>query len=211
VVGSRLRGELQTFRERVTRSLGAELERLRTEFAAGKRRVAAGESAARLFEGAPALGEASESGPTGPLEVGGRVRHRRLGWTGKLDRLDGERAQVLVGGKRLAAAAGDLAALAGPAARPAAAEAAEPPAPEGPAELHLIGLRVEEALAVLDGFLDRALREARREVRIVHGHGTGRLRDGVRRHLQRHPAAAASRPGAPNEGGDGATVVTLRG
>ena len=50
----------------------------------------------------------------------------------------------------------------------------------------------------------------RGEVRIVHGHGSGRLRDALRERLRKHPAVVASRPGAPNEGGNGATVVTLR-
>jgi DNA mismatch repair protein MutS2 len=47
-------------------------------------------------------------------------------------------------------------------------------------------------------------------VRIVHGHGTGRLREAIREHLRRHPAVASFRPGAANEGGNGATVVALR-
>jgi DNA mismatch repair protein MutS2 len=106
----------------------------------------------------------------------------------------------------------DLVALA-PAAAPARGRAdvrlAEPD--EGAPELHLIGLRVEEALEVLDGWLDRALAAGRGEVRVVHGHGTGRLRDALRQHLRRHPAVATFRAGAPNEGGNGATVVTLKG
>jgi len=48
------------------------------------------------------------------------------------------------------------------------------------------------------------------EIRIVHGHGTGRLRAGVRRFLDRHPHVRRYRPGTPREGGDGATVVELR-
>ena len=77
-------------------------------------------------------------------------------------------------------------------------------------ELNLIGQRVEPALEELDAFLDRALLSGRAEVRVVHGHGTGRLRDAVRERLRHHPAVVAARPGAPNEGGNGATVVTLR-
>jgi len=69
---------------------------------------------------------------------------------------------------------------------------------------------VEEALAEIDKFLDQTAREGRTEVRVVHGHGTGRLREGVRRHLRGHPQVASFRPGGAGEGGDGATVVTLR-
>ncbi len=79
-----------------------------------------------------------------------------------------------------------------------------------PRELNLIGHRVEEALELLDAYLDRALLTADGDVRIVHGHGSGRLRKAVREHLRQHPAAAAARPGREEEGGDGATVVSLR-
>jgi CRP-like cAMP-binding protein len=80
---------------------------------------------------------------------------------------------------------------------------------EVPAELHLLGQTVDEALPAVDRFLDGSLREARTEVRIVHGHGTGRLRSAVRAHLAGHRHVASFRPGAQGEGGDGATVVTL--
>jgi len=80
-----------------------------------------------------------------------------------------------------------------------------------PVEINLIGRRVEPALEELDSYLDRALLAARKEVRVIHGHGTGRLRDAVREHLRAHPAIANLRAGAANEGGNGATVATLRG
>ena len=81
----------------------------------------------------------------------------------------------------------------------------------GQQELKLIGLRVDEALDLLEPFLNHAALSGQREVRIVHGLGTGRLRDAVREHLARHPLVEEYRPGAPHEGQDGATVVTLRG
>lgn len=79
------------------------------------------------------------------------------------------------------------------------------------AEINLIGVRVEPALEQLDSYLDRALLASRREVRVIHGHGTGRLRQAIREHLRRHAAVQQSRTGEPDEGGNGATVVTLRG
>jgi len=209
-VAGKLRGELEAFRTRVRRELQGELERLRADFAAGKRRAAADEAARRLLAEAPALAAGEPESATGTLEVGGRVRHRGLGWSGRLERLDGEEARVLVGGKRLRASRADLVALAEPSApRTGGATLPEPEA--APPELNLIGLRVEEAIEVLDGWLDRALAGGARQLRVVHGHGTGRLRAGLREHLARHPAVAAHRAGAPNEGGNGATVVTLRG
>ena len=77
-------------------------------------------------------------------------------------------------------------------------------------ELKLIGLRVEEALELLEPFLNQTSLGGLREVRIIHGVGTGRLRDAVREHLARHPLVEEFQPGGPHEGRDGATVVTLR-
>jgi DNA mismatch repair protein MutS2 len=79
-----------------------------------------------------------------------------------------------------------------------------------PSEINLIGVRVEPALEQLDSYLDSALLASRREVRVIHGHGTGRLRQAVRQHLRSHAAVKEVRTGAPDEGGNGATVVTLR-
>jgi DNA mismatch repair protein MutS2 len=77
-------------------------------------------------------------------------------------------------------------------------------------ELKLIGLRVEEALDMLEPFLNHASLGGMREVRIIHGVGTGRLRDAVREHLARHPLVEEFHPGGPHEGRDGATIVSLR-
>jgi DNA mismatch repair protein MutS2 len=78
-------------------------------------------------------------------------------------------------------------------------------------EINLIGIRVEPALEQLDAYLDQALLSSRQEVRVIHGHGSGRLREAVRQHLRSHRGVAEIRSGAPNEGGNGATVVLFRG
>lgn len=77
-------------------------------------------------------------------------------------------------------------------------------------ELKLIGMRVDEALAELEPFINHAHAAGLREVRVIHGVGSGRLRDAVREELERHPLVEGHRPGEPHEGRDGATVVTLR-
>jgi DNA mismatch repair protein MutS2 len=66
-------------------------------------------------------------------------------------------------------------------------------------ELKLIGLRVDEALDLLEPFLDTASLGGMREVRIIHGMGTGRLRNAVREHLVRHPLVEEFRPGNEHE------------
>ena len=213
-VAARLKRELEEFRARVQRTLADEAAKMKAEHEAGRRRNLAGEAVARIFADAPAV-EVEEAAGDAPLVPGSRVRHRTLGWRGELLKLAGDRAEVAVGGKRLKASASDLAADAAPAPpsaprRASAKAAADEERPVVAPELHLIGQRVEPALEELDDYLDRALRAARPEVRIVHGHGTGRLREAIRDHLRRHRAVAGFRAGAPEEGGNGATVVELR-
>jgi DNA mismatch repair protein MutS2 len=58
--------------------------------------------------------------------------------------------------------------------------------------------------------LDDALMADERRLRIVHGHGTGRLRDALRTFVRQHPLVASVAPAADNEGGDGATIVELK-
>lgn len=77
-------------------------------------------------------------------------------------------------------------------------------------ELKLIGMRVDEALAELEPFINHASAAGLREVRVIHGVGSGRLRDAVREELERHSLVEGHRPGEAHEGRDGATVVTLR-
>jgi dsDNA-specific endonuclease/ATPase MutS2 len=75
--------------------------------------------------------------------------------------------------------------------------------------LDLRGARVEEALEMLEAYLDAAARADAGRVTVVHGHGSGAMRDAVRRVLGEHPLVREWRPGERGEGGDGATVVTL--
>jgi DNA mismatch repair protein MutS2 len=81
--------------------------------------------------------------------------------------------------------------------------------PDVERELNVIGLRVEEALCAVDKFLDNCSLTGTREVRIIHGIGTGSLMRGVREHLARSPQVEVFRKGENFEGGDGITVVTL--
>ena len=71
------------------------------------------------------------------------------------------------------------------------------------------GERVDAALGLAEKFLDDALRAGKEAVLVIHGHGTGALRDSLRGHLRAFPGVSAVRPGAPDEGGDGVTVITL--
>jgi DNA mismatch repair protein MutS2 len=75
--------------------------------------------------------------------------------------------------------------------------------------LDLRGARVDEALELLDAYLDRAAHAEAGRVTIIHGHGSGAMRDAVRTMLDGHPSVREWRPGDRGEGGDGATIVTL--
>lgn len=73
--------------------------------------------------------------------------------------------------------------------------------------LDLRGERVDAALAMAEKFVDDALRGGVDAVFLVHGHGTGALRSALREHFTRFPGVRTLRPGSPEEGGDGVTVL----
>jgi len=77
-------------------------------------------------------------------------------------------------------------------------------------EINLIGRTVDEATGELEQYLDRAFMAGLPRVRIIHGHGAGILRRGVREFLKSHPHVATLTEAPQNEGGQGATLVELR-
>ncbi len=77
-------------------------------------------------------------------------------------------------------------------------------------EINLIGRTVDEATEELEKYLDRAFLAGLPRVRVIHGHGAGILRRGVREFLKGHPHVAAIEEAPQNEGGQGATLVELR-
>jgi len=76
-------------------------------------------------------------------------------------------------------------------------------------ELRLRRLTVDEALLRLDKYLNDAFMAGFYQIRIIHGKGTGTLRQAVRHELSRHPLVRSFRPGGYGEGGAGVTVVEL--
>ena len=77
-------------------------------------------------------------------------------------------------------------------------------------EINLIGRTVDEATDELEKYLDRAFLAGLPRIRIIHGHGAGILRRGVREFLKSHPHVATLAEAPQNEGGQGATLVELR-
>lgn len=77
------------------------------------------------------------------------------------------------------------------------------------AELHLRRLTADEALLKLDKYLNDAFMAGLYRVRVVHGKGTGTLRQAVQRQLKKHPLVKSYRSGVYGEGGTGVTIVEL--
>lgn len=164
---------------------------------------------------------APESAPGVPLAPGLRVRVASLGQDGEVVEVEGGEALVRLGALKIRRPVADLLPLRG-AARQAslargaaerikAAEAARPaPLTAGVRRLDVRGRRVDELLRDVDAFLDRLFTEGAADAAILHGHGTGALKQALREHLARSPYVAAFRPGEAHEGGDAVTVINLR-
>ncbi len=75
--------------------------------------------------------------------------------------------------------------------------------------IELLGLTVEEAISEVERALNRAFLEGKKKVLLVHGHGTGKLREAIRRHLTGHPLVEKFEYAPPHEGGTGVTVVYM--
>ncbi|HEY8867837.1 MAG TPA: endonuclease MutS2 [Candidatus Limnocylindrales bacterium] len=172
--------------------------------------------------------------PARAWRVGDRVRSRSRGWEGRIASLekDGRRASIEAGGLRVAVELDDLDAAAGSgrdgaedalvgggsasrrvAGRPHASAGVEAlrlgRARSVASSLDVRGARVEEALEAVSRYLEDASLAGLDRVTIIHGLGTGALRDAVRAEAAGHPLVSGQRPGERGEGGDGATVVSL--
>lgn len=77
-------------------------------------------------------------------------------------------------------------------------------------DLDVRGETVDDAILRIDKYLDDAVVAGLSRIVVIHGKGTGALKSAIRRHLSRHPQVKTSEPAGGGEGGDGATVVTVR-
>ena len=157
--------------------------------------------------------------------VGERARSRNGGWEGRISAMErgGRTATLESGAMRVRVPVEDLVdALAGtgpgPGGRTGPADRPETSSVEAlrlsrtrtvPASLDLRGARVDEALDALEHYLEDASIAGLQQVTIIHGMGTGALRDAVREAAAAHPLTGGVRPGGRGEGGDGATIVSF--
>lgn len=162
-----------------------------------------------------------------PPRLGDEVQVVGSALRGRLESVSGARAQLSRGGVRFDVPLAQLRRIGGAAAtqpkppRATITRAAPDPQHEAGAEevtlpgmalleLNLVGARVQPALVQLDAFLDRATLEGVGVVRIIHGMGTGALRDAVRESLGRSPYVSRFAQADRREGGAGATIAYLR-
>ncbi len=169
------------------------------------------------------VGASEEPIPVDQLSIGDAVEVVGLGMTGTLlEAPQGKkRVRLKVGEGEILANVASLAAVGHPRkpaqAAPVKTAAVSPRrtnqtlAPEDIQEtLDVRGHAADDALDVVVAGLDRAVLGGSPFVRIIHGHGTGRLRTALRDYLKASPYVVAFRPGDRAEGGDGVTIVELR-
>ncbi len=174
---------------------------------------------------APAPAPARPAAAPIAWRVGARARSRGAGWEGRIVALErgGRRATLEVGGMRVTVPTDELEL---PAATPEEQGRSRPGAGSEEAvsgitrlrlerartvasTLDVRGARVEEALEVVSRYLEDAGLAGLDKATIIHGLGTGALRDAVRAAAAAHPLVSDARPGGRGEGGDGATVISF--
>jgi DNA mismatch repair protein MutS2 len=211
-------------------AVNAELATLRAEIAAARReerrRADSGAPAARAAERDRRLGAATAAGARAAerlaelmapaaapedLAVGDRVVVSDLGVRGEVLAVEGDVVEIQGPSARMRLSASRLVRDARVAAEPVPAGPEARPAivAVGP-QLDVRGQRAEAARAAVRAHVDEAAMVGLETVRIVHGRGTGALRVAIREELDRHPLVARSELAGPDDGGDGATIATLR-
>lgn len=154
-------------------------------------------------------------GGQGGLTIGDRVRIESLKKDGVLLKLEESlnRAEVMMERARVIVPLNDITP---PTDREGHEKTDSPGTPLIPVEaapiqmeLNVIGLTVEEAIPVVDKFLDQALLHGLEKIRIIHGIGSGRLRHAIGNYLNTHRAVKHFASGEAQRGGSGMTVVEL--
>ena len=220
-----IRREIDGFRRRMAKG-GAASQDAHTQFlhqasqAVGRRQL---DSEGRVEQEVATPG-APDSRIRGPIERGDRVFVPNLQATGEVIAIENRggvphEADVQVGNFRLklpvrrlelrSKAQTESPATLQPAVRVQKKAKTGDAASSSLTEIDLRGERVEAGLQRLEGYLDDAYLENLPWVRIIHGKGTGAMRDAVRAALKGHPLVSKYRPGELGEGDDGVTVANL--
>jgi DNA mismatch repair protein MutS2 len=179
-------------------------------------KVGAGRTHATKGSDAEARTSVRARSATEAISVGSRVI-TSFGNVGTVEKLDKETAEVLVGGMRLREKLKDLqlveadTGVSNPQVKKNTSGVSKPTdSPDVPAELNLIGLTTAEAEYELDRFVDEAYMASLPQIRIIHGFGTGALKNFVHHFLKNHDLIERFAFAPPNQGGNGATIGQLK-
>ena len=213
--------------EKQIASQKATLKREATRIEANRSETSASEGNLNSIKGKSSKKHSSQTAednkpkPTNkPIEVGSKVLLKSFGSIGKVERINGKNAEVLVGSMRMKQKLVDLQAVEIQQKQSKnKLEKLQQKAKESnidmelggvQSELNLIGQTTLEAEDEIDKFLDDSFVTKMHQVRIVHGHGTGVLKNFVHQFLKGHPHVEGFGFAPQNEGGNGATIVELK-
>lgn len=220
--------ERQRIVEETRTQMAAELEEVRREIQQVRRRLVDAQSKNTLkqlsrnvqeieeqprenMELTPIV-EPSEPGRKRQLKVGDTVLIKTINTRGEIMSIDGDDVSIAIGRLHLKAKRDELEFK----GRPVSSEpevissSISIPRVESPGlELDIRGRRVEDGLVELEKYLDTAILARMPWVRIIHGKGTGKLRQAVRQRLTKHTGVLSWEEGLDGEGGPGVTVAKL--
>jgi DNA mismatch repair protein MutS2 len=142
------------------------------------------------------------------LEIGGTVRIPKWKSTGTVLAITGSKVKVTMGTLQMTLSENDIEPIAPPKSKPATVHTRSSSTFSTPPQLDLRGIRYEEAMSQLEHYVDLAYRSGDSvEVTIVHGLGTGALREGTHKLLGKLPYVKNFRDAGAGQGGSGATIV----
>jgi DNA mismatch repair protein MutS2 len=213
--------------ERKLESLREEMEKLRSQLAKAHQPLEAVDAVEESIEileeeiEEPILRESPKKPvrkPTGPLRLGEKVHLRSIDQDGVVSSIGEEEIEVQIGRLRVRARLSDVIRKGEPIVdeeekkeRVKKGKITLPDTQESPGvELDLRGMRVDEGLDALDLYIEKAYLAGLPFVRIIHGKGTGRLRESIRQALGTNPHVDRYEGGGRTEGGEGVTVAHLR-
>lgn len=151
---------------------------------------------------------ASEQIPdTTPLSIGDVVSIIGTTSTGSILAIDGANARIDVNGITFSVPAAKLVRAAKKEKPPVQRNVVEHLKLDARTTLDMRGMRVDEGLRTLEGFINDAIRAGLHQASLIHGKGTGAMRKAVHEYLHEHPQISTFRIGTIHEGGDGITVV----
>ena len=156
--------------------------------------------------------------PKGPLRLGEKVHLRSIDQDGVVTAIGEDEIEVQIGMLRVRARRSDVVRKgepeeedAPPESKPKKGKTTLPYSHESPGiEMDMRGQRIDEGLEALDRYLEKAYLAGLPFVRIIHGKGTGRLRESVRAALSNSPYVERYEGGGNTEGGEGVTVAHMK-